>query len=231
MRTTWFIVALCAGATALGQGVVPVVTGNGTSTPFLPPMDYGYGGYDSWYHASTAGEGYARGLGDLLRGGGQYNLYSSAAAINLAEARRREIENDKSWVQAYFELRDYNTQKRDAQLKRSRGNPEDWTRLARAQAPKPLDNHDLEIVTGKLHWPLLLTARSFAEQRATLEKLFADRAYRGIMEAEEFVTAVHVTDQMLASLKSQINDVPPKQYLAARRFLESLAYEAGQPAG
>jgi hypothetical protein len=230
MKTTWFIVAFFAAATALGQGVVPVVGGSATSTPYLPPLDYG-NGYDSWYHSSTAGEGYARGLGELFRSGGVYNLYSSAAAINLAEARRREIENDKAWVQAYFELRDYNTQKRDAQLKRDRGNPDDWTRLARAVAPKPLDSHDLEIVTGKLHWPILLTAREFAPQRATLEKLFADRAYRGILEAEDFVAAVHVTDDMLASLKGQINDVPSKQYLAARRFLESLAYEAGQPAG
>jgi hypothetical protein len=232
MRTTWFIVALCTGATAWGQGVgsVPVVSGVGVTTPYLPPMDYGYGGED-WYHASTVEEGVGRGLGDLFRGGGLYNLYSSAAAINLAEARRREIENDKTWVQAYFELRDYNAQKRDAQLKRDRGNPEDWTRLARALAPKPLDNRDLEIVTGKLHWPILLTAREFADQRATLEKLFADRAYRGIMVAEDFVTAVHATDDMMAGLKSEINNVPSKQYLAARRFLESLAYEAGQPAG
>ena len=70
---------------------------------------------------------------------------------------------------------------------------------------------------------------TFATQRATLEKLFADRAYRGILEAEDFVTAVHLTDEMLASLKSQINDVPSKQYLAARRFLESLAVR-GWPA-
>jgi hypothetical protein len=232
MRTAWFIVAMCAGAAALAQGVVPVpVTGgSGYSTPILPPINNGYGA-DWGYPASTVEEGIGRGLGDLFRSGGLYNLYSSAAAINLAEARRRQIENDKSWVQAYFELHDYNAQKRDTLLKRDRGNPEEWTRLARAAAPKPLDNRDLEAGTGKLHWPILLTAREFAPERATLEKLFAERAYRGTMRAEDFITAVHVTDDMQAGLKDIIDDVPPKQYMAARRFLESLAYEAGQPAG
>ncbi len=230
MRTTWFIVAMCAGAAAFAQGMVsvPVTGGSGLSTPLMPLTDSGCG----WgYHSSTVEEGIGRGLGDLFRSEGLYNLYSSAAAINLAEARRRQIENDKSWVQAYFELRDYNSLKRDTQLKRDRGNPEEWTRLARLAAPKPLDNRNLEVVTGKLHWPILLTAREFTPARATLEKLFADRAYRGAMGAEDFMTAVHATDDMQAGLREMINDVPPRQYMAARRFLESLAYEAGQPAG
>jgi hypothetical protein len=230
MRTAWFIVAMCAGAAALAQGVasVPVTGGSGLSTPVLPPLE---NGCDWGYHASTVEEGIGRGLGDLFRSGGLYNLYSSAAAINLAEARRRQIENDKSWVQAYFELRDYNSLKRDTQLKRDRGNPEEWTRLARSLAPKPLANRDLEAVTGKLRWPILLTAREFSPARATLEKLFADRAYRGTMGAEDFMTALHAANDMQATLREMIDDVPPKQYMAARRFLESLAYEAGQPAG
>ena len=234
MRTTWFIVVLCAAGAACGQtlGAAPVVAGTGAATAVVPAVPGGdYGGYGDLYHASTLEEGIGRGLGEMFRSGGLYNLYSSEAAMNLAEARRREIENDKSWVQAYFELRDYNTQKRDAQLRRDRGNPENWTRLARALAPKPLDNRDLEAATGKVRWPILLTAREFAGQRAALEKLFAERAYRGVMGAEDFVTTIHITDAMQAGLKEMINEVPSKQYMAARRFLESLAYEAGQPAG
>jgi hypothetical protein len=94
-----------------------------------------------------------------------------------------------------------------------------------------VDNRELDVASGKLRWPILLTAREFAPQRATLEKLFADRAYRGVMRAEDFMTAVHATDDMQAGLRQLINDVPAKQYMAARRFLESLAYQAGQPAG
>jgi hypothetical protein len=231
MRIAWFIVASSVGVTAFAQGVVPVPTvgGSGLSTPYLPPVDYG-DGY-GWYHASTAEEGIGRGLGDLFRSAGVYNYYSSVAAVNLEEARRRAIDNDKAWTLAYFELRDYNTQKRDTLLKRDRGNPEDWTRLARSAAPKPLDNRDLEVVTGKVHWPILLTAREFAPQRAALERLFADRAYRGVMGAEGFMTAMRATDEMQIGLRYMIDVVPVKQYMAARRFLESLAYEAGQPAG
>ena len=61
MRTTWFIVAVFAGATVLGQGVVPAISGSPMSTPYLPPVDYGYGGYDLNFYLSTAwGKGMPR---------------------------------------------------------------------------------------------------------------------------------------------------------------------------
>ena len=51
------------------------------------------------------------------------------------------------------------------------------------------------------------------------------------MNAEDYLTAVPLSDEMGAGLKSRIQDVPPQQYMVARRFLESLTYEAGLPAG
>ena len=171
------------------------------------------------------------GLADVIRSIGDANLSNSAAAINLSEARRREIENQKQWTETYFAMREINRQHREAEIKRQRGNPEDWVRYAQAGKPRPLSNHDLDAVTGEIRWPILLTSQDFDAQRAELDKLFANRAYHGVMGAEDFLTAVRLSGEMIAGLKDRIQDFPPQQYMAAKRFLESLTYEAGLPAG
>jgi hypothetical protein len=208
----------------------PYMPGGGNYPPFAPPAysPYPYGGYNG---ASTPAEGYARGIGEIIRAQGEYNLSTSAAAVNLSVARRREIENDKLWVQTYFETREINRQARDAENKRERASPEDWIRFAQAGRPKLLSNSELDAVTGKIHWPLLLTAAEFNAQRAELEKLFADRAYHGMVTLEGLYKLNDLTDAMMSALKAQIRNVPAEQYLEARRFLDSLAYEGTQPAG
>ncbi len=44
-------------------------------------------------------------------------MSTSAAAVNFSEARRREIENNKLWVQTYFDVRAINQQVREAEIK------------------------------------------------------------------------------------------------------------------
>ena len=210
-------------------GQATYTPGGGNYPPYAPPSYYGYP-YGGSYSSTPAGA-YARGIGEVIRAQGEYNLATSAAAVNFSEARRREIENNKQWVQTYFETREINRQAREAEIKRERGNPEDWIRYAQAGRPKLLSNSELDAVTGKIHWPLLLTAPEYGAQRAELEKAFAARAYHGMVSLDGLYKITDVTDGMLANLKSQIRDLPPDQYIEARRFLESLAYEATQPAG
>jgi hypothetical protein len=219
----WLAVAF-GGAFAQAQ----VVTPGGNAPPIVPPPYYG--GYYP-VQTSTPIEGIAHGLADVIRSIGDANLSNSAAAINISEARRREIENRKHWTETYFAMRDTNRQYREAEIKRGRGNPEDWIRYAQAGKPKPLGSRDLDAVTGEIRWPILLTGADFAAQRVQLEKLFANRAYHGVMPADDFLAAVRLSNQMLVGLKSRIQFVPAQQYMAARRFLESLTYEAGLPVG
>jgi hypothetical protein len=220
----WMAVAL-GGVFAQAQ----VTTPGGNAPPYVPPPYYG--GYSYPVQTSTPIEGIAHGLADVIRSIGGANLSNSAAAINWTEARRRDIENRKQWTETYFAMRDINRQYREAEIKRQRGNPEDWIRYAQAGKPKPLSNHDLDAVTGEIRWPILLTGKEFDAQRVQLEKLFANRAYHGVLGADDFLTAVRLSGAMLVSLKDRIQDFPPQQYVAARKFLESLTYEAGLPAG
>jgi hypothetical protein len=218
------------GALAQAQTAQTVYApGGGNYPPYAPPnySSYPYGGS----FASSSVEGIGRGIGEVIRAQGEYNLSTSAAAVNFSEARRREIENDKLWVQTYFDTREINRQARDAEIKRERGNPEDWIRYAQAGRPKLLSNSELDAVTGKIRWPLLLTGTEYSTQRAELEKVFANRAYHGMVSLDGLYEVNDLTDGMLSGLRSQIHDVPSDQYLEARRFLENLAYEATQPAG
>ena len=56
-----------------------------------------------------------RGIADVIRSQGDYNLSSSAAAVNLTMAQQQAIENQKKWVQTYFQIRDINRQTFDAE--------------------------------------------------------------------------------------------------------------------
>jgi hypothetical protein len=211
----------------------PSTSGRSNLAPYVPPaIPYYGGGYGGWWnHSSTVAEGYGRGLANVIRAKGDYNLATSAAAVNFSEARRREIENRSLWTQTYFEMREVNRQQRDAEIKRQRGNPEDYPRYAQAAKPKPLSNRELDAVTGEIHWPVLLTAANYDNQREALAKVFASRAYHGVLKAEDFLSAIRTIDEIAARLSERIKELPPQQFVEARRFLKSLAYEARLPAG
>ena len=228
MKTVFYVLVSIVVAAAFVQAQT-YGPGDGSSRrPYYPPRYYGGSPYS--YHSSTAAEGAARGMGEVIRASGQYNLATSKAAVNLGEARKKQIENNEQWTSTYFQMRDINKQHRDAELKRRRGNPEDWIRYAQAGRPKPLSSSELDAVTGDIHWPMLLTAKNFDAQRAELQSMFTARAYNGVLGAEDFSKTSRLIDQMIATLKDGIGDVPAQQYITAKKFLESLAYAAGRPA-
>jgi hypothetical protein len=222
----WALV-LVLNALARAQTNFP---GGGNYPPFNPPVNYGPAA-SFYYGSSTVGEGWARGIGEVIRAQGEYNLATSAAAVNFSEARRHEIENNKLWVQTYFEIREIHRQAREAEENRRRWTPEDWVRYAQAGKPRPLKNSELDAVTGKITWPILLRGDALSGLRSQLQQAFLDRTYHGVIGPETLTKVTQATDDMLAALRLQIRDVPPPQYIEARRFLQSLAYEASQPAG
>ncbi len=228
MKTVLYVLVSIVVAAAFVQARTYAPGGGSRSRPYHPPSYYGGSPYS--YHSSTAAEGAARGMGEVIRSQGQYNLKTSEAAINLGKAQKQKIENKEQWTSTYFQMRDINKQHRDAELKRRRGNPEDWIRYAQAGKPKSLSSSELNAVTGEIRWPMLLTAKGFDAQRAELQSMFTARAYNGVLSAEDFSETSQLIDQMIATLKDGIGDVPAQQYITAKKFLESLAYAAGRPA-
>jgi hypothetical protein len=229
-----------AGSTTAQQ--TPPSSAGVTYTPgtFYPPYYNGgyYGGGGGWGWGgwgwgggvgSTAAGSYLTGLGNAIRAQGQYNLDTSAAAINLAEARRREIENRKQWTNTYFEMREINR----AYRQKERAPPESasaWVRRAQEAAPDRLTPGELDPVTGRITWPSGLAAADFTADREKLDVLFADRALAdGAIGLEAHSQIRGIVDSMLATLRSHIQDFPVDQYVASRRFLVSLRHEASLP--
>ncbi len=235
------ISSMVVGQQGAAPAVVPTTVPNSESYP--PPPYYGFGGmgyggfggYGFGWNGVTGGIGstaagsYYGGLGMAIRAKGQYNLLTSEAAVNLAEARRREMQNQVEWTNTYFEKRRINRAARDAE----RGPPltsQDWARIAHDAAPKRLDESALDPVTGQIDWPIALRDNVFAQDREVLDQLFAARAHAngtvGLAMHARIRTAV---DDALEKLKGYIQDIDTRNYLQARNFLTGLAREADFP--
>ena len=85
---------------------------------------------------------------------------------------------------------------------------------------------EIDPVSGTLDWPGVLKQSMFAEERERLEDLFANWTEYGSVGFEQRRQIRSTTDAMLGKLKQHVNDMPPPEYVTAKRFLESLAYEA-----
>lgn len=205
----------------------PPYYGGGGGGGFGGGGGWGWGGWNGV--GSTAAGSYYTGLGNAIRSQGQFNLDTSAAAINMTEAERRRIENSKQWTETFFEKRRINQAYRDSQ-RRPAGNSETWVRLAQAGTPQRLSPSELDPVTGRINWPQGLLNEVYAAERQKVDELFADRALAhgaiGPQAHSQIATSINA---MLATLKSLIRQYETNQYIATRNFLNSLNFEASAP--
>ena len=199
----------------------------GLSGAYLAHGQY-YGGAYVDNRASTPGQAAAYGMSEVVRAHGQYNLDTSAATINMTEAQRNEIQNREAWTKTYFEMRKMNKAYRDAEAG-PRPTMEDFVRYAEAGRPNPLTPQELS-TSGKIAWPAPLQTPQYGSQRAEVERIFGDRAAKGVLPGDEYMKLYELTNNMLDSLKRQITSMPSEMYVTAKKFLQSLAYEARQPA-
>ena len=188
-------------------------------------FQYGGGDYPS-YHASTAAEGAMRGASDVVRAAGEANLMNSEAAINLEEARAKNIDNRLKGTKTYFEMKRYNKEYRDA-TKAPRPTSEQLFRLAKTATPKSLSPEELDPVTGKVNWPEILMAADFTEYRETLDALYADRAQAaGKINLDQFNAIQQNVDDLQLELKRRVSDMPPQVFSQANAFLTRLGHAA-----
>jgi hypothetical protein len=173
----------------------------------------------SYSYASTLEEGAQRGYADVVRSVGMANLLNSQAANQIEQARKQYIENQMKATQTYFEMRRYNTEARRA----ARSTPlsmEQYVRLARQQAPEPLTATQLDPLTGSVNWPPPLRKPEYEQLRRRVERLFQDRATGYVVYGE----IQQACDEFSAHLKADTNLFPPNDFIAARKFLDSLAW-------
>jgi hypothetical protein len=184
---------------------------------------YGYGGFG--YHSSTAEEGVQRGFADVVRSAGMNNLMNSEAAKNWEDARKKYMENRMQATQTYFDMRRYNEDARRAE----RGTPlstEQYVRLARQQAPDRLSVSQLDPLSGYISWPAPLRRNEYATDRAVLESMFKQRAAGTAANYDEIRMACSALQD---KLKANISTFMANDFIAAKKFVESLSYELSAP--
>jgi hypothetical protein len=108
---------------------------------------------------------------------------------------------------------------------------EDLVRYAQAGKPKRLSPSELDAVSGEVSWPTVLQSAPYDQYRSEMETLLGHRAASGALSFGDQQKLDQAKKEMLAELKSQIRDIPPQEYTTAKRFVESLAYEAKLPTG
>ena len=176
-------------------------------------------------HSSTLQEGIRRGEADLARGVGDYHLSTAKARLVNEAARERYIANRLNYVQARFEMRRINQEFRKSQ-RPPRATTQEMVEFAAANDPERLAAHQFNPRTGELHWPAALRDAEFAELRAEMEAVYAQRSPGhygvGTPLSEE---AHRLSQAMLARLNAQVEDLEPKDWIESRNFLESVAYE------
>lgn len=187
----------------------------------------GMGGWGGAMGGATVEGSMMQGMASVISAKGDYNLATSAAAVNLTQAQKQDIQNRQDATQAYFAMQEVNKAARDA--KRSpRLSQEQLVRIAAQAAPQQISSREVDPVSGRVTWPLLLTDEQFAAERGTVEGVMAKQATYGSLTLTDHETAGQAIEQMSTKLKAVISSVSAQQYMAAKNFLKSLMFSLTQ---
>ncbi|HUE74461.1 MAG TPA: hypothetical protein VMP01_26495 [Pirellulaceae bacterium] len=220
IMTTAFLAAMAAVAMVRGQEVIP--------SPGNDIIEVPYGVYDRGSVATDAGSR-LYGMGVYARGAGEYNLYTARAMREYQEARARAIQNHKLAVETWFDLKRQNRQFRAKELDPL--TPDQLSRAIERQRPARLTAWQYNPVTGSLRWPVALKGKPFESEREALDYAFSSRTSQDSGPDSVFSTQVRqTTEKMLAKLRDRIELFSPSEFMAAKKFLVGLRYEAQSPA-
>jgi hypothetical protein len=195
------------------------------AVPVAPTVNQYGGGWGGSSGGGTVAGSALNGMANVISSKGNYNLSTSAAAINMTQAQRNEIQNWQMSTKAYFDMRELNRQSRAAE----RGptpTMEQLARLAKEGLPKPLGPKDLNPVDGQLLWPGALQQPNFESGRDEIDQLFVTRARYGGLGYADQMKVIQAVDTMHKELKAQIQQIPPQDYMVCRSFLNSVTYAA-----
>lgn len=160
--------------------------------------------------ASTAAEGAANGMSNIIQSQGQKNLSDSQAAINLTQARSAQITNQVDSVNAFWEKKGIYAEHVQQEL--SAIDQKRNFYLAN-HGLTSLTPEEFDRTTGTVFWPKVLDQTQYAPYRTALDKLFKQRAYAGALTGDEYMQATAASKDWRAMLATQ-KDVYPAPILS-----------------
>ena len=179
--------------------------------------------------AATARESFSYGRAAEIWASGKYNLLTSKAWINAQEAYTKYLENRRLATRTYFENRAlnrmYRRQERGPHPTRAQ-----IERMAKAGVPQRPTPEQLDPGKGNITWPRVLSKPGFSLDSQRIEAFFRQRSHPNRQPSTaEYHNAISAIGQMRLALRRQIYDLDPAEYIAARKFLDALAYEMRFP--
>ena len=186
--------------------------------------DYFYG-YRGGYHASTAAEGYQRGMADIIRSRGQANLMNAQAAGYLEDARAKYLENRYRATEIYYERRKIFQQEQAAKHAKRK---QTVRRYVERRKFEPLTADEFDASTGRIEWPAALAAEDWDEYRDRLDDIFAERAKYGLLSSDEYLEALALTKEWRRAVLARRREYPVSVLHDAVRFIHKLDKELDQ---
>ncbi len=215
---------------AAGQTDITKFTqGTGTS-----PVDvqygggYGGGGYGGGYGgmwgrgASTAQEGMARGMADVIRARGQASVDVARATTESERARRAYLENQNFAVSSFVEnraIRDAYRATADNTFYKSKEKLAAYVENRRLQ---PLSKTEFYESTGEINWPIGLLHPHDEKGRKEVEALFKKRAQDGSLSPAEYVRLNKLLRDWVNHIGAHRDDFSASDTSEAARFLRRL---------
>jgi hypothetical protein len=177
-------------------------------------------------YASTAAEGYARGLADVIQSAGQANLLNSAAAGNYQAAESMYLDNRIKYTKTYYENKQLYKEYKQSQTKPPPSS-EQLFRMSQIGVPKRLSANQLDPLTGEIAWPDILREDRYTQYRTALEQLFKTKAENPVdFNYDSYMKVDDLKNRWIADLTKNINDYKPQDWVNVKKFIESLAFEA-----
>lgn len=189
----------------------------------VSPWVYGGGGYRHRYGYGYGGYGYGNSAGGELMGLSTVIRASSDSMLKYEETRSKYIDNRVKWQKAYYDMTSSYQKHVEEKNAKESAIRDKYLANRPSGAPARLSASQFDDVTGQVAWPSALQADSFGAARHRVEQLLEQRARAGGPETSRELR--HEISGMLVSLKDQISDFPPADYISARKFLDSLTYE------
>jgi hypothetical protein len=173
-------------------------------------------------NASTAGEGYQRGMASVISASGEASLNASQARINNQDAYSQAIDNSVKSVNAFWEKKDIYSQRQQqefAQIGAKR------SAYMEKHGLGYLTPEEFDRTTGAVNWPKILTQKDYDPYRGTYDELFKARAYNGALTGDQYMQAKSASKEWRAMLSKQ-KDVYPSSILSQMiRFVLKLDRE------
>lgn len=156
------------------------------------------------------------------------NAARAKAVDDLEKIRAMALENDLKAAKAFYDRRKMYADYR-AQHAAQTNSKEDLARRAKPTTDRATA-YQIDPMRGRVFWPSVLKRDEFADARDMVDELFAQRNSNQAGLGSNFCRQTKVlATNMRGQLREMIDELPPADYLAARKFLDTLVLEAEMP--